>query len=93
MTYWGNNSSDYTGGRTRYNNIGGQMTEVLQPSGSDQTYAFSLNNSHGYSLGIQTYLTYNLNYDIHNLTLMLGNEVSKSWGQWVSASARDFDSV
>ena len=93
MTYWGNNSSDYTGGRTRYNNIGGQMTEVLLPSGSDQTYAFSLNNSHGYSLGIQTYLTYNLNYDIHNLTLMLGNEVSKSWGQWVSASARDFDSV
>ena len=93
MTYWGNNSSDYTGGRTRYNNIGGQMTEVLLDSGSDQTYAFSLNNSHGYSLGIQTYLTYNLNYDIHNLTLMLGNEVSKSWGQWVSASARDFDSV
>ena len=93
MTYYGNNSSDYTGGRTRYNNIGGQMTEVLLPSGSDQTYAFSLNNSHGYSLGIQTYLTYNLNYDIHNLTLMLGNEVSKSWGQWVSASARDFDSV
>ena len=93
MTYWGNNSSDFTGGRTRYNNIGGQMTEVLLPSGSDQTYAFSLNNSHGYSLGIQTYLTYNLNYDIHNLTLMLGNEVSKSWGQWVSASARDFDSV
>ena len=93
MTYWGNNSSDYTGGRTRYNNIGGQMTEVLLPSGSDQTYAFSLNNSHGYSLGIQTYLTYNLSYDIHNLTLMLGNEVSKSWGQWVSASARDFDSV
>ena len=91
-TYWGNNSSDYTGGRLRYNNIGGQWTEVLLPSGSDQTYAFSLNNSHGYSLGVQTYLTYNLEYDIHNLTLMLGNEVGKSWGQWVSASARDFDS-
>ena len=92
-TYWGNNSSDYTGGRTRYNLIDGQWTEVLLPSGSDQSYAFSLNNSHGYSLGIQTYLTYNLNYDIHNLTLMVGNEVSKSWGQWVSASARQFDSV
>ena len=93
MTYWGNNSSDYTGGRTRYNNIGGQMTEVLLPSGSDQSYSFSLNNSHGYSLGIQTYLTYNLNYDIHNLTLMLGNEVSKSWGQWLGGSARQFPSV
>ncbi len=93
MTYWGNNSSDYTGGRTRYNMIGGQMTEVLLPSGSDQSYSFSLNNSHGYSLGIQTYLTYNLNYDIHNLTLMLGNEVGKSWGQWLGGSARQFPSV
>ena len=93
MTYWGNNSSDYTGGRTRYNLIGGQMTEVLLPSGSDQSYSFSLNNSHGYSLGIQTYLTYNLNYDIHNLTIMLGNEVGKSWGQWLGGSARQFPSV
>jgi len=92
-TYWGNNSSDYTGGRTRYNQINGQWTEVLLPSGSDQSYAFSLNNSHGYSLGIQTYLTYNLDYNIHNLTFMIGNEVGKSWGQWVSASARQFDSV
>ena len=92
-TYWGNNSSDFTGGRTRYNNIGGQWTEVLQASGDPQNYSFSLNNSHGYSLGIQTYLTYNLDYDIHNLTLMVGNEVGKSWGQWVNASAKEFPSV
>ena len=91
-TYWGNNSSDFTGGRERWNQINGQWQEMLIPSGSDQTYSFSLNNSHGYSLGVQSYLTYNLNYDIHNLTVMLGNEVGKSWGQWVSASARDFDS-
>ena len=92
-TYWGNNSSDYTGGRTRYNNIGGTWQEVLLPSGSDQSYSFSLNNSHGYSLGLQTYLTYNLDYNIHNLTLMLGNEVGKSWGQWVNSSARQFPSL
>ena len=92
-TYWGNNSSDYTGGRTRYNQINGAWTEVLLPSGSDQSYSFSLNNSHGYSLGIQTYLTYNLTMDIHNLTLMAGNEVSKSWGQWIGGSARKFPSV
>ena len=90
-TYWGKNSSDYTGGRHRYNNIGGALTEV--PMKDDQAYAFSLDNSHGYSLGLQTYLTYNLDYDIHNLTLMVGNEVSKSWGQWVSASARNFPSI
>ena len=93
MTYWANNGSDYTGGRTRYNNIGGQWTEVLLPSGSDQSYSFSLNNSNGYSLGIQTYLTYNLDYDIHNLTLMVGNEVGKSWGQWLNGSARQFPSI
>ena len=92
-TYWGNNSSDYTGGRTRWNQIGGQWTEVLIPSGSDQNYAFSLNNSHGYSLGLQTYLTYNLDLDIHNLTVMLGNEVGKSWGQWIGGSARQFPSI
>ena len=90
-TYWGNNSSDYTGGRHRYNMIGGKLTEVRMQA--DQAYALSLNNSHGYSLGIQTYLTYTLDYDIHNLTLMVGNEVNKSWGQWVSASAREFPSI
>ena len=92
-TYWGNNSSDYAGGRTRYNLINGQWTEVLLPSGSDQSYAFSLNNSHGYSLGLQTYLTYHLTYGIHDLTLMAGNEVGKSWGQWIGGSARKFPSV
>ncbi len=92
-TYWGNNSSDYTGGRTRYNQINGQWTEVLLPSGSDQSYSFSLNNSHGYSLGLQTYLTYHLTYGIHDLTLMAGNEVGKSWGQWIGGSARKFPSV
>jgi len=90
-TYWGNNSSDFTGGRSRYNKIGGEWTEVTLQA--DQTYAFSMNNSHGYSLGIQTYLTYNLNYDIHNLTVMLGNEVGKSWGQWLHGESRQFPSV
>jgi len=91
FTYWGNNSSDYTGGRERYNYIDGVLTNV--PLQADQSYAFSLNNSNGYSLGLQTYLTYTLNYDIHNLTLMVGNEVGKSWGQWTSAGARQFPSV
>ncbi|MBR4921442.1 MAG: TonB-dependent receptor [Prevotella sp.] len=90
-TYWGNNSSDFTGGRHRYNYINDVLTEI--PLQADQTYAFSMSNSNGYSLGIQTYLTYNLNYDIHNLTIMLGNEVGKSWGQWLNGSSRSFPSV
>ena len=90
-TYWGNNSSDFTGGRTRYNYINGTLTEV--PMNQDQTYVFSLNNSNGYSLGLQTYLTYNLTYDIHNLTVMIGNEVGKSWGQWINGNRRDYPSA
>ena len=91
FTYTGNNSSDFTGGRTRYNYINGVLTEV--PLQADQTYNFSLNNSHGYNLGLQTYLTYNLNYDIHNLTVMIGNEVSKYWGQWINGSRLKFPSI
>jgi len=90
-TYTGNNSSDFTGGRHRFNYINDVLTEV--PLQADQTYAFSLNNSHSYSLNLQTYLTYNLNYDIHNLTIMLGNEVGKSWGQWLGGSSRSFPSI
>ncbi len=96
--YTGNNSSDFTGGRTRFNYLWDNandknkvLTEV--PLQADQTYAFSLSNNHSYELGLQTYLTYNLDYSIHNLTLMLGNEVTKSWGQWVNSSSRDFPSV
>ena len=90
-TYSASNSSDFTGGRHRYNYVDGALTEI--PMNADQTYSFSLNNSHSYSLGLQTYLTYNLNYNIHNLTVMLGNEVGKSWGQWVNSSSRDFPSI
>ena len=90
-TYSASNNSDYTGGRRRFNVIDGKLTEVAMQA--DQAYAFSLYNDNAYSLGMQTYLTYNLNYDIHNLTLMVGNEVSKSWGQNNSSSAREFPSV
>ena len=90
-TYSASNGSDFTGDRHRFNYIDGALTEI--PMNADQTLAFSLNNSHSYSLGLQTYLTYNLNYNIHNLTLMLGNEVGKSWGQWVNSSSRDFPSI
>ncbi len=90
-TYSASNGSNFTGDRHRFNYVDGALTEI--PMNADQTLAFSLNNSHSYSLGLQTYLTYNLNYDIHNLTLMLGNEVGKSWGQWVNSGSRSFPSI
>lgn len=91
LSYTGNQSSDYTGGRRRFNYIDGQLTEVFLKA--DQSYALSLNNSHSYELAFQTYLTYNLNLGVHNLTLMGGNEVNKNSGQWVNVSARNFPSV
>lgn len=90
-TYYGNNNSDFTGGRHRFNYINDELVEI--PMNADQTYAFNMHNDNGYSLGIQTYLTYNLNYDIHNLTLMAGNEVGKTWGQWLNGSSRSFPSI
>lgn len=87
-TYWGNNSSDYTGGRSRYNTIGGKLSEIALVA--DQSYAFSMNQSSGYSIGTQAYLTYELTTDNHHLTLMGGAETGNSWGQWVNASAREF---
>ena len=90
-TYSASNGADFTGGRHRFNYVDGALTEI--PMNADQTFSFSLNNSHSYALSLQTYLTYNLDWNIHNLTLMLGNEVGKSWGQWVNSSSRDFPSI
>ena len=93
-TYSGNHSSDFTGGRKRYNYIGGKLTEIEEfQTKTDQIYSFSMNQSVYNSLGIQTYLTYNFQNDLHSLNLMAGNEVSKSWGEWLNASVKNFPSV
>ena len=91
-TYWGSNSGDMSGGRHRYNYINGSLQEVR--INGDQTYGLSINNSSGKSWSVQTYLTYAINnLAKNNFSLMLGNEVSASEGQWVGASARNFLSV
>ena len=93
-TFSSNHSSDFTGGRSRYNYIGGKLTEIEDyKNKTDQTYSFSLNQSVYNSLGIQTYLTYNFQNDLHSLNLMVGNEVSKSWGEWLNGSAKKFPSI
>ena len=93
-TFSSNHSSDFTGGRKRYNYIGGKLTEMEKfQEKTDQMYSFSLNQSVYNSLGIQTYLTYNFQNDLHSLNLMVGNEVSKSWGEWLNSSAKQFPSA
>ncbi len=93
-TFSSNHNSDYTGGHKRYNYIGGKLTEMTEyQNKTDQLYSFSLSQSVYNSLGIQTYLTYNFQNDLHSVNLMVGNEVSKSWGEYVNGSAKQFPSV
>lgn len=78
-------NSSWTPKRPRYNN-GAAVTLI----GIDANEAFSLSQSSGYDKSIETYLTYNWSNDIHNVTVMAGNSVSKSFGSWVNASAENF---
>ncbi len=84
---------DFTGGSKRYNYINGNLTEMdLSAAGVDNRYSFSLNQNHGNNLGIETYLTYNWKTSFNDLTLMVGNSVSKYYGSYVSANANTFAS-
>jgi TonB-linked SusC/RagA family outer membrane protein len=56
----------------------------------DAKYYLGINNSNYNSLAIESYLTYNWRSDIHNLTLMAGNTVSKGMGNWSNASGNGF---
>ena len=56
----------------------------------DDRYQLNINNSNSNTLALETYLTYSWKNEIHNLTLMGGNTISKSFGNWSSASAVDF---
>lgn len=81
----GTDSYDWDTEVRRYNN-GTQVTM----QGIDLRRSFGLNQSSSYDQSIETYLTYHWTNDIHDLTAMIGNSVSKSKGYWVNASAKDF---
>lgn len=75
--------------KKRYNEIDGVNTEIA-PVNMPTTAEFNLSQSVSYSKAIETYLTYHLEKNKHDFTIMLGNSVSKSDGRWVSAGAKDF---
>jgi TonB-linked SusC/RagA family outer membrane protein len=56
----------------------------------DAKYYLGINNSNYNNLAIESYLTYNWKNDIHSLTLMAGNTVSKGLGNWSNASGNGF---
>lgn len=89
-TQTNSDNDEFSGMYKRYNNIGGTMTEVKYEGRNQLYYDFGLSQSKGLSKSIETYLTYNWKTDFNNLTLMVGNSVSKYEGAWVSASAHSF---
>lgn len=89
-TQTNSDNDEFSGLYKRYNMVGGKMTSVTYQGRDQDYYSFGLGQSKGLSKGIETYLTYNWNTDFHNLTLMLGNSVSKYEGSWVSGSGHTF---
>ena len=87
-THWGSDYDSFTGNRHRYNYVNGVLTEV--PVSGENRYQFNLNQNQGTSYGVETYLTWKWNNEIHDITAMIGNSVSKSFGSYVGASATDF---
>lgn len=105
--YNSNSYNNFTGGiyTQRYNIVGGKYINLINglaggggtgdayyaPRNGNE-YEFNLSNGESQTLDIQNTLTYNWSNDIHNLTVMLGNEVSRWYGQWSSARALGFES-
>ena len=97
--YNASSSENFYGGIKRYNQVNGVWIDVTQGNGDayynpaeNNNYRFDLSNSDSQTLRIQNTLTYNWSNDIHNVTAMLGNEVSRWYGQWVSGSSIGYDS-
>ena len=94
--YGSSSSNNFSGGIQRVNYYNGTAIDVTQGGNAyvnpnnNNAYEFSVSNSDWHTLDIQNTLTYNWKNDIHDVTVMLGNEVSRNYGQWTSAGARDF---
>jgi TonB-linked SusC/RagA family outer membrane protein len=65
------------------------VTEVERHKYNDE-YILTIENGNSNTLALESFLTYNWNNDVHNVTLMAGNSVSRSFGDWSSAEAREF---
>ena len=97
--YNASSNENFYGGIKRYNIIDGKYIDVTQGDGDayynpseNNDYRFDLGNSDSQTLDIQNTLTYNWSNDVHNLTLMLGNEVSRWYGQWTGGSSIGYES-
>jgi TonB-linked SusC/RagA family outer membrane protein len=85
--FFANNYQNFWGNKQRYMSDGVTKIDLLN---YDARYQLQIDNSNSNNLALESYLTYMWKNDIHNVILMAGNSVSKSFGSWSSASAVDF---
>ncbi len=78
---------NFWGNKQRYEADGVTKIALLNYDAREQ---LSISNSQSITKAIESYLTYNWKNDVHNLTLMAGNSVSRSQGTWSSVNAIDF---
>ncbi|MBQ0022746.1 MAG: TonB-dependent receptor [Prevotellaceae bacterium] len=94
--YLSGSNNNFSGGIKRVNYVNGQAIDVTQGGnayvnpGDDNHYKFGVGNWENQTLSIDNTLTYQFKNDIHDLTFMLGNEVTRYYGQSVSANAEHF---
>jgi TonB-linked SusC/RagA family outer membrane protein len=81
------NYENFWGNIQRYEPDGTTKITLLN---YDTRYQLNINNSNGNTLALESYLTYNWKNDIHSLSLMAGNTISKSYGDWSNVAATDF---
>ena len=85
--YVASDYNNFSGNKQRYEPDG--VTKVALRD-YDARYHLQISNSQDNTIALESYLTYNWKNDIHNLTLMAGNSITKSFGDEVSAEAYDF---
>ena len=96
--YTGASGNDFSGGIERYNIVNGKYINVTKGTNAyvnptdNNAYSLSIWNNDGQTLDIQNTLTYTWSNDNHSVTAMLGNEVSRWYGQNASAGAKGFQS-
>jgi len=81
-----NNWYNFWGNKQRYFPDG----TLVKLYNYDAKYYLGINNSNFNNIAMENYLTYNWKNDLHNLTVMAGNSVSKGFGNWSNAAGNDF---
>ncbi len=79
--------NNFSGNKKRYEPDGVTLVTLRD---YDARYHLQINNSQDNTIALESYLTYNWKNTIHNLTLMAGNSITKSFGDEVSSEAYDF---